>query len=100
VTARARRAITTPPRMTPMDDATLLAELGRTLWGTTWKGPTAEAVRRQKGTVSNWARGRNAGTSWRGEQIAGRSAPYSNAGPEAPCYTPTLPGRRRSDKTP
>jgi hypothetical protein len=41
-----------------MDDATLVAEVGHALWGGTWKGSMAEAVHHQKGTVSDWARGR------------------------------------------
>jgi len=41
-----------------MDDATLISKIGRALWGATWKGQMAEAVRHQKGAVSAWALGR------------------------------------------
>jgi hypothetical protein len=42
-----------------MVDATLIADVGRALWGEAWKGPMAEAVRHQKSAVTEWARGRS-----------------------------------------
>jgi hypothetical protein len=42
-----------------MEDAGLIAEVGRALWGPAWKGPMAEAVRHQKGAVADWAAGRS-----------------------------------------
>lgn len=41
-----------------MEDATLLGQVGHALWGPTWKGPMAEAVRHQKSAISDWASGR------------------------------------------
>lgn len=41
-----------------MDDRTLIAEVGLALWGATWQDPMATALKRQKGTVSDWAQGR------------------------------------------
>jgi hypothetical protein len=43
-----------------MVDATLIADVGRALWGEAWKSPMAEAVRHQKSAVDGWARGRSA----------------------------------------
>ena len=39
-------------------DTMLIAEVGQALWGPTWKGPMAEAVRHQKSAVADWASGR------------------------------------------
>lgn len=41
-----------------MDDASLIVEVGHALWGATWKGPMAEAVRHRNGMVADWASGR------------------------------------------
>ena len=42
----------------PMDDATLIAEVGQALWGPRWKGPMAEAVRHQKSAICRLGHGR------------------------------------------
>jgi len=42
----------------PDDDAKLLEEIGRMLWGPNWKGPLAEAIQHQRKAVADWAGGR------------------------------------------
>jgi hypothetical protein len=42
----------------PTHDVTLLNDVGQALWGPSWKGPMAEAVRHQKNAVADWAAGR------------------------------------------
>ncbi|HZB55766.1 MAG TPA: hypothetical protein VE527_19180 [Reyranella sp.] len=42
----------------PRNDAELIDEVGQALWGPTWKGPMAEAVRHQKAAIADWASGR------------------------------------------
>jgi hypothetical protein len=42
-----------------MQDAGLIAEVGRALWGPAWKGPMAESIHHQKGAVAEWATGRS-----------------------------------------
>lgn len=42
----------------PKEDATLLNDVGSALWGPSWKGPMAAAVRHQKNAVADWASGR------------------------------------------
>jgi len=41
-----------------MEDRTLILEIGLALWGAAWEGPMADALKQQKGTVADWARGR------------------------------------------
>ena len=48
-----RRAITAG-----MDDRTLITQIGLALWGTAWVDPMANALKQQKGIISDWARGR------------------------------------------
>ena len=43
---------------TRMDDRSLITEIGQALWGAAWEGPMADALKRPKGAVSDWARGR------------------------------------------
>jgi hypothetical protein len=41
-----------------MTDHVLLAKIGQTIWGPTWQGPMADALKQQPLTVTDWTTGR------------------------------------------
>jgi len=41
-----------------MTDHVLLAKIGQTIWGPTWQGPMAEALKQPQRTVTDWTSGR------------------------------------------
>jgi hypothetical protein len=41
-----------------MDDRTLIAEVGKALWGPAWQEPMAKALGQPLSSISGWAEGR------------------------------------------
>ena len=41
-----------------MTDHLLLAKVGQTIWGPTWQGPMADALKENHRTVTDWISGR------------------------------------------
>jgi hypothetical protein len=44
----------------PMTDQTTIAKIGQTIWGPSWQGPMAAALKQQPRTVEDWSSGRAA----------------------------------------
>ncbi|MFZ5783816.1 MAG: hypothetical protein ACOY4R_26760 [Pseudomonadota bacterium] len=42
-----------------MNDDALLAQVGRTVWGSSWQTPMAEALKQSPGALNDWMSGRS-----------------------------------------
>ena len=41
-----------------MTDQAMIAKIGQTVWGLSWQGPMAAALRQQPRTIDDWSSGR------------------------------------------
>ena len=41
-----------------MTDQATIARIGQTIWGPSWQGPMAEALKQQHRTIEDWSSGR------------------------------------------
>ena len=41
-----------------MTDQAMIAKIGQTVWGSSWQGPMATALRQQPRTIEDWSSGR------------------------------------------
>ncbi len=47
------------PDMTePMSDQATITKIGQTIWGPSWQGPMAAALKQQPRTIEDWSTGR------------------------------------------
>ena len=42
----------------PMTDQATIAKIGQTIWGPSWQGPMAAALKQQPPTIEDWSIGR------------------------------------------
>jgi hypothetical protein len=41
-----------------MNDQATIAKIGQTIWGASWQGPMADALKQQPRTIEDWSSGR------------------------------------------